>query len=106
MGIRGIAAACALSVSMLCAGTALAGESGGSKVAGEKAEGDKAASKRVCRNMIVSGSRLSTRSCRTQAAWDKSAERSQRHVEEVQSSFSARDGAANSYGSQGGSTPR
>lgn len=105
MGIRGIAAACALSVSMLCAGTALAGEGKKFKAGGEESAGDDT-SKRICRNMIVSGSRLSTRSCRTKAAWDKDGERAQRHVEELQTDFSAKDGGANSYGTTGSSTPR
>jgi hypothetical protein len=103
MGIRGIAAACALSVSMLCAGTA--GEGKKPKAPGEESAADDA-SKRICRNMIVSGSRLSTRSCRTKAAWDKDGERAQRHVEELQTDFSAKDGGANSYGTTGSSTPR
>jgi hypothetical protein len=61
-------------------------------------------SRRVCRNLVASGTRLSARSCRTQADWDKDAENARIFLEKGQLSGSARDGAAN--GTLSGGTPR
>jgi hypothetical protein len=97
MGIRRIATACVLSMSMLCAGTALAAEQGGSKAA--KADNP---SKRVCRSVVVSGSRLATRTCRMQSAWDQDAERASKNVLDMQTNLYARDGAQTGSMSSGG----
>jgi hypothetical protein len=48
--------------------------------------------RRVCRNLIRSGTRLSTRYCRTQAEWDEAGEGSRRFLQEGQNEGSSRDG--------------
>ena len=68
----GAAAAFAIALAALSAGTALAQESAAETTPAKAKVADKSGSKRVCRNIVVSGSRLSSRICRTQAAWDKS----------------------------------
>ena len=75
MGIKMIAAAAALSLtgSLLAASPALSNE----PTANTKAAA-KDPAKRVCKSVIPSGSRLSVRTCRTQADWDAEAEKAQR----------------------------
>nr|WP_295373292.1 hypothetical protein [uncultured Sphingosinicella sp.] len=68
----GAAAALAMALAALSTGTALAQESAAESTTPAKAKvADKSGSRRVCRNLVVSGSRLSSRICRTQADWDK-----------------------------------
>jgi hypothetical protein len=64
----GTAAVLALGVAGLSTGTAVAQE--GATPAKAKTA-DKSGSRRVCRNIVESGTRLSSRVCRTQADWDK-----------------------------------
>ena len=52
-------------------------------------------SKRVCRNLVLSGSRLSTRFCRSQADWERDAEKAQRDHLDSRLNHSSRDGANN-----------
>lgn len=52
-------------------------------------------SRRVCRNLVRSGTRLSTRYCRTQAEWDAAGEGARRFLQEGQEEGSFRDGQAN-----------
>jgi hypothetical protein len=66
--------ALAIGVAALWAGTALAGQNDGSAPAapqGKSAKDD--SGRKVCRNLVLSGTRLSTRTCRTQAQWDEAA---------------------------------
>jgi hypothetical protein len=81
MGIRGVAAGTVLTMalSLLCAGTALAGQSGPTKAAAD-AEG----SKRICKNLTTTGSRLSHRICKRKSEWDLEAERARRHLLDLQ----------------------
>jgi hypothetical protein len=48
----------------------------------------------VCRNVVRSGTRLSTRYCHTQTQWDEAAETARRLVQEGQTEGSSRDGQA------------
>ncbi|HEX8381432.1 MAG TPA: hypothetical protein VF619_12900 [Allosphingosinicella sp.] len=93
MGKKAIASIAALSMSLLWSGTALAGDSAAPKTA--KADDS---SKRVCRNVVSSGTRLSTRTCKAKAEWDKAQDRAQRHVRELQTDWSQRDGGENGSG--------
>jgi hypothetical protein len=63
------AAAAAMGFAALCAGTAIAGGDKSAKLGSKDDPG-----RRVCRSVLPTGSRFSTRVCRTQAEWDKSAE--------------------------------
>ncbi len=47
----------------------------------EESEADKAASRRVCRMITPTGTRMPIRSCRTQAQWDAETLQSQRGAE-------------------------
>jgi hypothetical protein len=49
-------------------------------------------SRRACRNLVRSGTRLSTRYCRTQAEWDQAADGARRLLQEGQEEGSFRDG--------------
>jgi hypothetical protein len=60
-------------------------------VAQPKAAGNDT-SRRICRNLVRSGTRLSTRFCRTQREWDESAEGARRLLQEGQTEGSSRDG--------------
>jgi hypothetical protein len=93
MGMKAIASIAALSMSLLWTGTAVAGESSAPKAAKEDNP-----SKRVCRNVVASGTRLSTRTCKSKADWDKDQDRAQRHVRELQTDWSQRDGGENGSG--------
>lgn len=52
-------------------------------------------SKRVCRNLTLTGSRLTTRLCRSQEEWDRDAEKAQRDQLDSRFNQSSRDGAMN-----------
>ncbi len=92
-----------MSFAALSATTALAGQTGGSADgAGERKSAAKDAGKKVCRNLIISGSRLSTRSCRTQADWDKAALDAQDSALQQQTG----PGARPEGGQAGASAPR
>jgi hypothetical protein len=86
------------------AGTADAVEAGdkptGAGVEMQPKSGAKNSSRRVCRNLVVSGSRLSTRSCRAQADWEKDAEQARNFLEKGQLNGAARDASSQ------GTTPR
>ena len=84
MRVKPILPACALVLGFaaLGAGPALAGDPGSAGGAGVEAQpkpkvAKKDPSRRVCRNIIPSGSRLSVRDCRTQGDWDRAAEQAQ-----------------------------
>jgi hypothetical protein len=75
------AAAAAIGLGALLAGSALAGATGGSAGSGaEKAQPkstDDDGSRRVCRILTPTGSRMTRRVCRTQAQWDENMDRAQ-----------------------------
>lgn len=89
MGAKPIltASALAMGFGVLMAGTPLAGLTG--SLAAAAAEGQPKAtqndgSRRICRYLTPSGSRLTRRVCRTQAEWEASADRTQEGVLEFQ----------------------
>ena len=64
-------------------------------------------SKKVCRTIVRSGTRFSTRVCRSQADWDKDTENMRRYVEDGQNYGSRRDGEmTGSWGSGVSGGPR
>lgn len=69
MGAKRIvtASAVAMALGAMCVGAVMPG--GVIAKEGKTAKDDK--SRRICRNVVPSGSRLSTRICRTKAQWDE-----------------------------------
>jgi len=96
MGVKPIVAASALAIGFGALWATPALTSGSAATA---AETPKAAasdpSRRICRNLIRSGTRLSTRYCRTQAEWDEAGEGARRFLQEGQTEGSSRDGEMN-----------
>jgi hypothetical protein len=108
MGVKPIvtAAALAMGFGVLWAAPAF---TSGSAAAAPAPEQPKAApsdpSRRICRNLIRSGTRLSTRYCHTQAEWDEAGEGARRFLQDGQNEGSSRDAEMNvQY--RGGATPR
>ena len=98
MRIKPIVTATALAMGFGALGTApaLAGEpaaAAASETQPQAAASDR--SRRVCRNLIRSGTRLSTRYCRTQAEWDEAGEGARRFLQDGQNEGSSRDGEMN-----------
>ena len=95
MGVKALVTASALAAGLgaLGATPALAGEPAAVPAAGTqpRATGPDT-SRRVCRNLVRSGTRLSTRFCRTQREWDEAGEGARRFVQEGQTDGSSRDG--------------
>ncbi|HVQ07413.1 MAG TPA: hypothetical protein VMS43_03155 [Allosphingosinicella sp.] len=91
MGVKSIVAACALAMGFgaLWASPGVAGEPAATE-AQPAAQGDR--SRRVCRNLVRSGTRLSTRYCRTQQEWDEAGDGSRRLLQEGQVEGQSRDG--------------
>ena len=69
---------------ILGAGAAVAGVTAESTVAAaqEQANPQQDRSRRVCRTVVPSGSRLGVRTCRTQAEWDEQANAARNRMEE------------------------
>jgi len=105
MGKKPIVAASAAAVALaaLWTGTAFAGRSAPSAAGGavETQITAKDTSRRVCRNLVISGTRLTTRYCRTQAEWDQAADKAGRDVQDSQINRSRRDGEMNGLGMVG-----
>lgn len=80
--------ALAIGLSALVAGTALAGATGAFAANAAAVQEEDSAkqdrSRRVCRSVMPSGSRLSRRVCRTQAEWDQNRDKTQQGVLEHQ----------------------
>lgn len=74
MGAKTAAKASALMMGfgLLWASAALPTEAGGSAAEAFKGKAKDDPSRRICRNITPSGSRLTTRICRTKAEWDGS----------------------------------
>jgi hypothetical protein len=94
MGVKAIVTASALAIGFgaLWATPGLSGEPSTAATAEtppKAAANDR--SRRVCRNLIRSGSRLSTRYCHTRTEWEESAEGARRLVQEGQTEGSSRD---------------
>jgi hypothetical protein len=77
-------AALAIGLGAFGAGAAFADEPA-STAQPKKAKTD--TSRRICRNMVPTGSRMSARICRTQAEWDKSMDKSQESMLRYQSTM-------------------
>ena len=55
-------------------------------------------SKKVCRNIVLTGTRMSKRFCRTQGEWDQSASKAQDYLRDGQTEGYRRDGEMNGQG--------
>lgn len=86
------ASALALCVSVLPGTAAIAGQTDASAAAETKSKKD--TSKRVCRNLRPTGSRLSARTCRTQEEWRRAEEEAQESALRQQLGPGARPGPA------------
>lgn len=83
----------ALAISLASGAAAYSSEPAGEAAAAE-AKSDK--SKKICRTIVKSGTRFSTRICRSKEAWDKDAEAAARYLEDGQMNHSRRnDGITN-----------
>jgi hypothetical protein len=81
MSIKPIATASALAIGfgVLWAAPSLTAESAPAAAQEAQPKTSQAdASRRICRNLVLSGSRLSRRSCRTARAWEEDAEAARR----------------------------
>jgi hypothetical protein len=94
MGMKAIVAASALAMGFgaLWATPGLTGEPAAATAEAQPKAAGNDTSRRICRNLVRSGTRLSTRFCRTQREWDESAEGARRLVQEGQADGSSRDG--------------
>ncbi len=95
MGVKSIVAASALAIGFgtLWASPGIASEpaaAAATEAQPRAAAGDR--SRRVCRNLVRSGTRLSTRYCRTQQEWDEAEDGSRRLLQEGQVEGQSRDG--------------
>jgi hypothetical protein len=88
-------AALALALGALVTGTAVASDPDTVATGQQASPSKKDTSKRVCRTIVPSGTRMGTRSCRTQAEWDASADKAARFLERGQQEGSRRDGEFN-----------
>ena len=96
MGAKLIMAGFASAAVLLsCAGTAVAAR-GGTPPAGASEPGADDRSRRLCRTVVPSGSRLGTRVCRPRADWESQREQTRRYVEDGQTNGYRRDGEFNS----------
>lgn len=105
MGTGRISIAFAAALGVAAFGTGAAIAAGGPETAGSseaqplKSKND--TSKRICRNIVQSGTRMSTRYCRTQAEWDRAAEKNQEFLLQGQMNGQHRDGDLNNMGRGG-----
>jgi hypothetical protein len=96
MNVKAIVAASALATGFgaLWASPGIAGEpAAAAATEGQPQAARNDRSRRVCRNLVRSGTRLSTRYCRTQAEWDEAGDGSRRLLQEGQVEGQSRDGA-------------
>ena len=94
MGVKPLLTASALAMGLggLWGTAALAGETGGSTSATTQAgPGKKDPSKRVCKSVIPTGTRLSARECRTQAEWDEHARQTRDELDRQKLENSSRE---------------
>jgi hypothetical protein len=91
------AAALAVGIAAFATGSAVAADgASGTASGGKNAKTDP--SRRICRNIVLSGSRMSTRYCRTKAEWDRAGDKSRDFLLDGQINNSSRDGAGNGFG--------
>ncbi|HVQ10234.1 MAG TPA: hypothetical protein VMS43_17595 [Allosphingosinicella sp.] len=94
MGVKPIVAASALAIGFGALWATPALTSGAAATAAGQTQ-PKAArndpNRRVCRNLIRSGTRFTSRYCRTQAEWDEAGESSRRFLQEGQNEGNSRD---------------
>jgi hypothetical protein len=90
MGTKFIAAAATLAISFgSLSSAAFATDNNTPAEAGAKKAAKSDPSRRVCRNLTISGSRLTTRFCQTQAEWDRQAEKAMRNAMDQKASAGA-----------------
>lgn len=90
----------------LSAGTALAGGSAGSTDSAGAEGKAKDPSRRVCRSLLPTGSRLPQRTCRTQAEWDRIEEQARDDYERVQGTGTRGFDPSNLGGQSSGQGPQ
>lgn len=97
MGAKLIMAGFASAAVLLsCAGTAVAARGGIPPAGASEPGGADDRSRRLCRTVVPSGSRLGTRVCRPRADWESQREQTRRYVEDGQTNGYRRDGEFNS----------
>jgi hypothetical protein len=79
MGVKGMMAAGLLAIGLSMPGVSAAAANGQNEAPEVKQAKDDG-SKRICRSIRPTGSRMSTRVCRTQAEWTRSQDKSQDSV--------------------------
>ena len=72
MGVKSIAGGSAMGIAALLVGAIF---TGGTAASAESKADKKDTSKRICRMIMPTGSRMTTRTCRTKAEWDRSQEK-------------------------------
>jgi hypothetical protein len=97
MAMKPIVAASVLAIGFgaLWAAPALAGEPSAAAAEAQPGAARNDGSRRICRNVVRSGTRLSTRFCHTQAEWDAAGEGARRFLQDGQTEGSSRDGEMN-----------
>jgi hypothetical protein len=96
MSGKSIMAAIALAVGIAAFGTGSAVAAYGASEAGDGGKSAKTdRSRRVCRSIVLSGTRMATRYCRTQEEWDRSSDKSRDFLLEGQMKNARRDGEFN-----------
>ncbi len=97
MGVKPIVTASALTIGfgMLWAAPALTADSAPAAAQQAQPKTSQAdTSRRICRNVVLSGTRLSRRSCRTARAWEEDAEAARRLQSDNAYDGQYRDGTA------------
>ncbi|HYI49145.1 MAG TPA: hypothetical protein VEX35_11850 [Allosphingosinicella sp.] len=95
MGVKPIVTASALAIGFgaLWAGPALTAESAPAAAQESQPKTTQVdTSRRICRNLVLSGTRLSRRSCRTARAWEEDAEAARRAQSDAAYDGQYRDG--------------
>src|SRR5262245_57215554 len=85
----------------LASGSAAHAEDPATPSTGTEATAKPDKSKKTCRTIVRSGTRFSTRVCRSQEDWDKDAENMRRYVEDGQNYGYRRDGENSGFGMTG-----
>ena len=100
-GLKRAAIALAIGIGVLGTGQAFAAAADGTSASTPAEAAKKDPSKRVCRNLTLTGSRMTTRHCRSQADWDRDQKKAQDWVQDGQLNGARRDGESNGSGAAG-----
>jgi len=92
MAKKSFGAATALAVGLVCLGSGPVFAAQDTTAAAMPAKAKKDTSRRLCRNLVLSGTRLSTRFCRTDEDWDRDERKAQRDHLDSRLHHSSRDG--------------